>query len=170
MAFEVSSICSILEQPGFLAEGLCLFGDNAYVNRPCMATPFPNVSGFTKRKDAYNFYHSQVRICIECAFGILCQCFGFLRQKAPRHFSMKKIIATVSCLCKIHIYFIDMNPINARDIPSSSDKDEFNMAINGRVPIEQHEGSNFRVPSQLMGAGEHFDDDQDRSVRRRRLS
>ena len=170
VAFEASSIRSILEQPGFLAEGLCLFGDNAYVNRPCMATPFPNVSGFTKQKDAYNFYHSQVRIRIECAFGILCQRFGFLRQKAPQHFSMKKIIATVSCLCKIHNFLIDMNPINARDVPSSSEEDEFNMAINGGVPIEQREGSNFRVPSQLMGAGEHFDDDPDRSVRRRRVS
>ena len=71
------------------------------VNRPCMATPFPNVSGFTKRKDAYNFYHSQVIICIECTFGIICQRFSFLRQKAPKHFRMKKIIVTVSCLCKI---------------------------------------------------------------------
>ena len=65
-----------------------------------------------------------------------------------------------------------MNPINARDVPSSSEEDEFNMAINGGVPIEQREGTNFRVrvPSQLMGAGEHFDDDPDRSVRRRRVS
>ena len=62
-----------------------------------------------------------------------------------------------------------MNPINARDVPSSSEEDEFNMAINCGVPIEQREGTNFRVrvPSQLMWAGEHFDDDPDRSVRRR---
>ena len=167
VAFEASSIRSILEQPGFLAEGLCLFGDNAYVNRPCMATPFPNVSGFTKQKDAYNFYHSQVRIRIECAFGILCQRFGFLRQKAPKNYSVKKTIATVNCLCKVHNFLIDMNPVNARTVPPSSYEDEFNMAINGAVPITPRDGTNFSVAGQLMGAGEHFDDDPNRALRRR---
>jgi DDE superfamily endonuclease len=58
MAFEASDLCHRLEA-GLLAEGLVLFGDNAYLNSPYLATPYPNVSGGSK--DNYNFYHSQVR-------------------------------------------------------------------------------------------------------------
>jgi hypothetical protein len=66
LAFELSTIYQQLEE-GLLAPGLCLFGDNAYINSSYMATPFSSVSDGSK--DAYNFYHSQLRINIECAFG-----------------------------------------------------------------------------------------------------
>ena len=51
-------------------ERFVLFGDNAYLNTPYMATPFTNVAGDPNRvaEDSYNFYHSQLRIRIECAF------------------------------------------------------------------------------------------------------
>jgi hypothetical protein len=55
LAFESSTIYSDLAD-GVLAPGLCLFGDNAYINSWFMATPFSGFSGGTK--DAYNFYHS----------------------------------------------------------------------------------------------------------------
>lgn len=49
---------------------------------------------------------------------------------------MKRIITTVSCLCKIHSYFIiDRNPINARILPPDDIQDKLTMAINGRVPM-----------------------------------
>jgi len=56
LAFEGSSLFQRLEA-GLLDAGLCLFGDNAYINDVFMATPFSGVSGGTK--DSYNFYHSQ---------------------------------------------------------------------------------------------------------------
>jgi hypothetical protein len=68
LAFEGMALFQKLEG-GLLAPGLCLFGDNAYLNTPYMATPYANVSGGTK--DSYNFYHSQLRIRMECAFGML---------------------------------------------------------------------------------------------------
>ncbi|CAB9524386.1 hypothetical protein SEMRO_1531_G280180.1 [Seminavis robusta] len=47
----------MLSEEGFLADGLCIFGDAAYINNGFFATPFKNVkSGI---KDDYNFYHSQ---------------------------------------------------------------------------------------------------------------
>ena len=58
LAFATSPLKYRIEQPGFLAPGLCLFGDNAYVNTHFMATPYKGISGGTK--DDYNFYHSQV--------------------------------------------------------------------------------------------------------------
>ena len=68
LAFEGMALFQKLEG-GLLAPGLCLFGDNAYLNTPYMAMPYVNVSGGTK--DSYNFYHSQLRIQMECAFGML---------------------------------------------------------------------------------------------------
>jgi hypothetical protein len=68
LAFESMSLFQKLEE-GILAPGLCIFGNYAYLNTPYTATPFAAVSGGTM--DAYNFYHSQLRIWIECAFGIL---------------------------------------------------------------------------------------------------
>ena len=69
MAFTASKMGRRMESDGFIAPGLCLFGDMAYVNNKNMATPFQRVSSGSK--DDYNFYHSQVRIKIECAFGML---------------------------------------------------------------------------------------------------
>lgn len=53
----------------WLLDGLCLFGDNAYINSPYMAMPYKNVSGGSR--DDYNNYHSQLQIRVECAFGML---------------------------------------------------------------------------------------------------
>jgi hypothetical protein len=47
-----------IEKPGFLATGLCIFGDNAYVNNSYLVTPFKNAKGGSK--GAFNFYHSQL--------------------------------------------------------------------------------------------------------------
>ncbi len=57
LAIEASDLYRRLEN-GLLANGLVLFGDNAYLNTKYMATPFPNVTSGSE--DTYNFYHSQV--------------------------------------------------------------------------------------------------------------
>jgi hypothetical protein len=61
LAFEASDLHKKLED-GLLADGLVIFGDNAYLNTKYMATPYPNIAGHDKEKskDNYNFYHSQV--------------------------------------------------------------------------------------------------------------
>ena len=49
---------------------LTIFGDNAYVSTDKVVSPFkyPTPDG---GEDDYNYYHSQLRINIKCAFGIL---------------------------------------------------------------------------------------------------
>ena len=69
LAFATSRINKNLEKVGFVAEGFCIYGNNAYMNSPFMATPFKAVHEGIH--DAYNFYHSQIRINIEYAFGML---------------------------------------------------------------------------------------------------
>ena len=161
MAFQVSHLKEKLNTPGFLADGLCLFGDNAYVNTEYMATPYPNV-GSNQKRDAYNFYHSQIRINVECAFGLFTQRWGFLRKKAPQHYTIKKIQAAVSCMARLHNFLINDGEMYS---PTPSDDDALTLAVDGAVPISVREG--VRVPLQLMDVGNHHDDDPTRQRRSR---
>ena len=105
VAFESSDLKRQLDL-GLLAFNLVLFGDNAYINSRYMATPYPNTSGGPK--DNYNFFHSQLRIRIECAFGMLVQRWGILRLAMPRNVSIAKTITIVLALAKLHNFCIDV--------------------------------------------------------------
>jgi len=98
LAFEGSSLYQRLEE-GILADGLCLFGDNAYINAKYMATPYSGVSGGTK--DSYNFYHSQLRIRIECAFGMFVHRWSIFRKAMPVNMSIKKTVALTVAAAKL---------------------------------------------------------------------
>ena len=80
LAFEASSLYQRLNTNGFLAEGLCLFGDNAYLNAPYMATLF--TGAMAGSVDTYNFYHSQLRLRVECASGILTEQWQSCEQQS----------------------------------------------------------------------------------------
>jgi hypothetical protein len=143
---------------GILAPGLCLFGDKAYMNASYMATPYPAVSGGTK--DAYNFYHSQLRIRIECTFGILTHQWSILRRAIPMNVSIKKTVALVFALAKLHNYCIDQS--DNSDLTYFAN-DEWLHELNGAVPLvptrdSQSTGNNNVIPEQLMDGGHHFDD------------
>jgi hypothetical protein len=78
ISFITSPLRYKLQQPGFLAPGLHLVGDNAYVNTPYMATSYSVTVGGSK--DAYNFYqpnHSfefRLNVLLACLFivGVFC--------------------------------------------------------------------------------------------------
>jgi DDE superfamily endonuclease len=155
---ESSKLYDNLEK-GLLADGLCIFGDNAYINSPFVATPYSNVSG--GYKDAYNLFHSQVRIRVECAFGMFVHRWGILRSPIPCGISIRKTTSLVLALAKIHNICIDQDDTSI--LPSTS-VDEFRLALqtNGSVPLEQLDDDtaddNTTVPRQLIDGGEHFDD------------
>ena len=133
-----------------------------------MATPYPNVSGDSE-KDSYNFFHSQLRINIECAFGMLVQRWGFLRKKAPAKYTIAKIISMVSCLCSLHNFLIENNgrTNNQQSIPLHTSQDELTLALDGAIDVTPTvEGDGVR-PGDLSGGGHHFDDDPNYAVRRR---
>ncbi len=130
-----------VEMPGFLKSGLVIYGDNAHVNTPCMVTPFKAVN--SGGKDDYNFYHSQLRINIECCFGMLVHRFGCLRKPMPTNFTIAKISSLVLALCKLHNFLID-----ARDeTPKAVEKDTFNISMSGGMQLQgvddSDNGSNF---------------------------
>ena len=84
----MSPICDLLKKPGFLCEGLITFGDNSYINTPYITSPFKVVS--SGPKDAYNHYHYQMRIKIECAFGMLVNRWAVLQTPIPIHILIVK--------------------------------------------------------------------------------
>ena len=135
---------------GFLAPDLCLFGDNAYVNDTFMATPFPNVS-VDSVEDAYNFYHSQLRITIECAFGMLVNRWGILRKPLSQNYELHKIVALVIFLCRLHNFMIDEG-VNEERIAKPTYNDELYMRLNGGVTLTEHtiSGENVYIPHSLI--------------------
>lgn len=143
MAFDASVLRAKLDEPGFMKPGLCLFADNAYVNKTYLATPYPNInpdnSEEERQKDAYNYFHSNTRITIECTFGILIQRWGLLRRKAPKGYPIAKVIATFVCLCKLHNFLIDQQHSNEtnEDVPEHTAADRFHMQMSGSIPFEQ---------------------------------
>jgi len=70
-----------------------------------LATLYPNVS--SSSKDDYNFFHSQIRIRVECAFEIHVLRWGIFRSAIPCNIIIVRTIALVSCLARLHKYCID---------------------------------------------------------------
>jgi hypothetical protein len=138
-----------------------LFGDNAYLNSSFMATPYPNVSNDPgkKTKDDYNFYHSQLRIRVECAFGMLVQRWGILRSAFPQNIRTRKVIATVIALTKLHNFCIDESNDSQEILPSL--EVDNNVLINrddGYVEMVGVDENGTALPTDLMNGGHHYDD------------
>ena len=113
LSFVTSCFCQKLETPGYLAPNIVIYGDAEYICNGYMVTPFKNVS-FGK-KDHFNFYHSQVRIRIECAFGILVFLWAILRKPFHSNTTLRRVTALTYYLCKLHNYFIDQKEMHYRE-------------------------------------------------------
>jgi hypothetical protein len=156
LAFEASVLYRRLSR-GLLAPGLVLFGNNAYINLLSMATPFPNVSSGSK--DDYNFYHSQLPIRVECAFGMLVHCWGILRSAIPLGITIQKTVALVNALAKLHNYCIDCTDgTDTACEPTTEYLSNITTSEVGYVVMESVEGYDVESPLQLMDAGHHFHD------------
>ena len=149
LSFMRSNLRFKLETDGFLSPGLALFGDNAYVNSWYMAVPFKGDGAKDVQNDAYNYYHSNTRINIECAFGMLVHRWAILRKPIPCNITIGKTTALVTCLCRLHNYCIDQKEGRAQ---ASTNIDEFELMSRGAVPFDRH-----GIPRQLLGAGDHHD-------------
>jgi hypothetical protein len=150
LAFEGMSLFQKLEE-GILAPGLCLFGNNAYLNTPYMATPYAAMSGWSK--DSYNFYHSQLRIRIECTFGMLTHRWSILRSAIPMNVGVYKTVALVLALAKLHNYCIDADDNSDLTFTAT---DEWQTEVNGGVPlVATGDQSSIHdvIPAQLLDGG-----------------
>lgn len=178
-SFGMSPLKEKLEKEGFLYPGLCLYGDNAYVNTASMAVPYRNVSLQTdKYKDAYNFYQSQVRINIECAFGILVHRWGILRKAIPCNIPVNKTMSLVMALCKLHNFCIgESGDAATTTLAPPSTEDFGNITIReGGLFLPRMDGNtgvwsysaNDRL-SDLLDGGDHQEDHRAEDRRARRI-
>jgi len=180
LALEASDLYRRLEN-GLLHDGMVLFGDNAYLNTKYMATPYTNVAAGSK--DNYNYYHSQLRIRVECCFGILTQKWGILRTAMPPNMSIRRNVALVNALAKLHNFCIDQKDTNSNKEVMVNDPLDLQVGQNdirnhadGFVDFEvvddrdsggftENTGVALQVPTDLMGGGHHMVDvPRDRSM------
>ena len=96
LSFVTSSLYQQLMEGSGLPNRYCLYGDNAYISKTFMSVPFPNMS--SGPRDAYNYYQSQLRINIECAFGVLTNCWHLLKSPLSARIPINRINALISCL------------------------------------------------------------------------
>jgi len=155
LAFEGSDIFQDLES-GLLHDDLVLFGDNAYLNSKYMVTPYLNVS--SGGKDDYNFYHSQLRIRVECTFGMLVGRWGILRAAIPQNISISRTISLVHELAKLHNFCID-ETLEPEGIPETTINDEHYLMLqpDGYLTMDVNEWG-VSVPAGLMDCGHHRED------------
>jgi hypothetical protein len=163
LAFSFSPLKTKLERPGFLAPGLYLFGDCAYVNTQFMVTPYKSAKG---TQDDYNFFHSQIRINVECAFGMLVHRWGILRRALPGVMGLRKITALTMCLCSLHNFCIDERVLAEQSLIGDC---AYNTS-RGMISLQQSDDLNVdvttEVPTELLGGGHHYDDSSDAARRR----
>ena len=145
LAFVTSSLYGQLTEGEGQPAGNCLYGDNA------LAIPFQAMSNGPK--DSYNFYHLQVRINIECAFGILTNRWRLHKTPLSAKISISRINALISCLCKLHIFCIDNG--NARP-PERYSHDP--LTLMDFMDSDEPDDSESPHPLGLLGGGEHFAD------------
>ena len=162
LAFATSDICQKLQTKGFLKKGLSIYGDNAYMKTFFMTVPHKGAT--SGPKDAFNFYHSQLRIHIECAFGMLVHRWGVLRKAIPMNISIEKTSQLVRCLCILHNFCIDEKELT---VPKPTAADVASIVLDGGFANTELDGSDQtfapsknkrqRLNSRLDG-GHHFDD------------
>jgi hypothetical protein len=80
-------------------------GDNAYVCTEHLLTPFMGSNRLNPDNDSYNFFLSQLRICVEMAFGRLVSKWRILR--APLEVPLSKCASVFQACCQLHNFCID---------------------------------------------------------------
>ena len=157
LAYSTSDIYKRIEGgTDFIKPGYLLYGDAAYSNTKHMIVPFKNVKDGPK--DAFNFYQSQVRINIECSFGMLVNKFPILRKPFSSNINISKVTAVVRCLCILHNFCIDAKetkqPINI----SPLDRWEFVKAGFLTSKFDENHNESNKCENELLHGGEHHDD------------
>ena len=126
LVLEILPISRKLKTPGYLVDGVFIFGHNTYVNLPYMATRYKQLSAGPK--DAFNFYQSQLRKDIECTFGILENQWYILRYSIVLNIGKCKTASPAHCLCCLNNWLIDENQ---NIFPSSTCSDRFSSMMQG---------------------------------------
>ncbi len=97
--------CGLQQLINRLPVGRYIVGDNAYVCSEHLLTQFSGNEKFEARKDAFNFYISQLRIRVEMAFGMMSNKFQILKR--PVTIGVQSIGKFLMTIGKLHNYCIN---------------------------------------------------------------
>ena len=91
IAWDTSELCKQLDYhcEDMIVPGCTLIGDSAYVKKQYMAVPIKK-GNLKPYEDGYNYYLSQLRVTIECTFGVLVNRWTILRR--PLSFHIKRFV------------------------------------------------------------------------------
>ena len=116
VAWKHTSLCKKLDQ-GLLEAKYWIAADNAYSASQYLVTPFAGTR-LPQPQDTFNFYLSNMRILIECTFGLFVARWGFLWRASC--FSVRNTITIVMALVCLNIFCIDCRcPLEI--VPPASD-------------------------------------------------
>jgi hypothetical protein len=95
---------------GGLLQGFYLLGDAAYRGCRQILTPFVG-SRITATESIFSFYHSSLRMVVECAFGMLVNRWAILQR--PLKVPLKKAPRIIECCMCLHNVLVDgMSPLS----------------------------------------------------------
>ncbi|MGH7974145.1 MAG: transposase family protein [bacterium] len=97
-AWQLSPLFRLLDNVG-LPAGFWIAGDEAFVCSEYMLTPFSG-RRLGRKKDTFNYYHSNCRIHVEQAFGILVRRWGVFWRRMEVHMKYWPLI--IMCCIKLH--------------------------------------------------------------------
>mmetsp|Transcript_26550 Transcript_26550/g.42669 ORF Transcript_26550/g.42669 Transcript_26550/m.42669 type:complete len:313 (-) Transcript_26550:47-985(-) len=80
-----------------------MLGDAAYHNTESMLSPYTNSGNYGEKEDSLNYFQSQCRIAIECAFGELVGRFQVLHRPLRGNLKFKCMI--IRSAFKLHNFF-----------------------------------------------------------------
>jgi len=87
-----------------LPNGFFVVGDNAYTCSDFLIVPYPG-SDLSISQDSYNFYESQIRINVECTFGMFLNRWGIFWK--PLRVKLEKVPKLVLACAHLHNFIIE---------------------------------------------------------------
>jgi len=150
-AFKATTLAARIASKGF-PPGLYLLGDHASALSPYLLTP-------TGTDKDFDYFHSSVRITIECAFGLLVRRWGVLWRALE--IAQHRRSHLVACLMRLHNFCIDEGITLPTELASYEARSQ--VALNPDVPERR-----CVVPS-FSAVDAEFDDDEDLLGRPERL-
>ena len=124
-----------------------------------MVTPYKSAQG---SEDDFNFYQSQLRIHVECAFEKLVHRWGILRRPLSSRIGFERTSSLVMALCRPHNFCIDSRHESLLD-PLA--QDEVNISSVSHIELRRNP-NNTHSPDGILNGGEHFDDIGENELRR----
>lgn len=111
MAFKDTQLYRLI-QSGALRHPYCIFGDAAYVCDDCAVTPYASTHAQPGTpEDVFNFFHSNLRICVECAFGVLVARCACLLLVLSCIVALYCIVVHCILVCMVALYSLDARKI-----------------------------------------------------------